>query len=64
MGRERKLDAVPALLRRHNVGFLTLSGPGGVGETRLAIPVADRLAEAFPDRAWFLGLRRSPTAAW
>ena len=35
---------------------MTLTGPGGVGKTRLALEVARQLEEEFPDRAWFVPL--------
>ena len=37
---------------------VTLTGPGGVGKTRLALEVAQRAAAALPDGAWLCPARR------
>jgi predicted ATPase len=56
VGREREVEEVRALLRRPEVRLVTLTGPGGVGRTRLAIQVVDSLAADFSGGVAFVDL--------
>jgi predicted ATPase/DNA-binding XRE family transcriptional regulator len=56
LGRIAELARAAALLRRADVRLLTLSGPGGVGKTRLGLALAAALADDFADGVWFVPL--------
>ena len=51
IGREAESDAVEARLSAP--GLVTLTGPAGIGKTRLAVAAAGRLRESFPGGAGF-----------
>jgi predicted ATPase len=54
IGRESEAGEVHAAVKAHRL--VTLTGVGGVGKTRLALEVASRLADDFPDGVWFFEL--------
>ncbi len=45
IGRQDEIDTLVSLLRRDDVRIVTLTGPGGIGKTRLAIEVAREIEE-------------------
>src|SRR5437868_12055664 len=56
IGRAREIQVVCSLLRQPAVRLVTLTGPGGVGKTRLSLQVATDLLDAFADGACFVPL--------
>jgi predicted ATPase len=56
VGREQDVEEVYALLRSEETRLLTLSGPGGIGKTRLGIRAAGELAGQFVDGVCFVSL--------
>src|SRR5439155_25528893 len=56
LGREREVGMVRTLLGRPGARLVTLTGPGGVGKTRLGLQVAAEVADEFPDGVWFVPL--------
>jgi len=56
VGREKEIVAVETALAKTR--FLTLTGSGGCGKTRLALQVAAEVADEFTDGVWFVELAR------
>lgn len=54
VGREAELTHVLELLSENRL--VTLTGAGGVGKTRLAIKIANQLADEFADGVWYVDL--------
>jgi predicted ATPase/DNA-binding SARP family transcriptional activator len=61
IGREKELVEVVRLLGKHRL--VTLTGPGGVGKTRLAIQSSNELLGKFKDGVWWVELASLPDAA-
>lgn len=56
IGRSEELSIIQNLLRQSDRRFITLTGTGGIGKTRLAIQVAHTILSEFPDGIFFIGL--------
>ncbi len=70
VGREREIDTLINALRRESRACITgISGMGGIGKTELALLVAERLRDEYPDAQFFINLQgtddnpRSPQEA-
>ncbi|RAY11066.1 AfsR/SARP family transcriptional regulator [Actinomadura craniellae] len=64
IGRDDAVTEICARLAAEATGRLvTLTGPGGVGKTRLAVEAAGRLADGFPDGVWLVELAALDRAA-
>ena len=56
IGRAKVVGNIQQQLLRQDVRLLTLTGPGGVGKTRLGLQVAAESGEQFTDGTWFVSL--------
>src|SRR5688500_8160031 len=56
IGRDHDVATVQRLLLQNEVGLLTLTGPGGIGKTRLAMQVAANLLDHFVNGVYFVSL--------
>ncbi len=56
VGREKETAAAKELLLRQDVRLVSVTGPGGIGKTRLAVEVASALVEQFPGGIYFVPL--------
>jgi predicted ATPase/class 3 adenylate cyclase len=56
IGREKEVEDVRGMLQRDDVRLLTLTGPGGIGKTRLALQAVAEMVDDFPDGVFFVNL--------
>lgn len=56
IGREAEIRGVVGYLADKQTRLVTLTGPGGIGKTRLALQAATELLDAYPDGVWFIPL--------
>src|SRR5258708_22797801 len=56
IGREQEVQVACALLQRPEVRLLTLTGPGGVGKTRLCVQISTEVLNDFADGVSFVSL--------
>src|SRR3954471_11081615 len=62
-GRRREIAALTALLACEEIRLVTVTGPGGVGKTRLATNVAAAMSDYFADGAVFVPLSKISDSA-
>jgi predicted ATPase len=56
VGREKDVAAAKELLLRADVHLVTVTGPGGIGKTRLALQIAQEVSDSFPGGVYFVSL--------
>jgi predicted ATPase/serine/threonine protein kinase len=56
IGREREVANLRQLLNREDVRLVTLTGPGGIGKTRLALQVVAEMSDRFAGAVCFVSL--------
>lgn len=61
IGRRAEVEQIKALIQEPTQRLITLTGPGGIGKTRLSIQVAEEVTDWFSDGVYFASLATTPT---
>jgi class 3 adenylate cyclase len=56
LGRRAELEHLKQILAFGSARVVTLTGPGGIGKTRLAVQAARESSDRFPDGRWWVAL--------
>ncbi len=56
IGRETEVRCITEYFTDRQDRLVTLTGPGGIGKTRLSLRVATELHDTYPDGVWFIAL--------
>ena len=56
IGRETEVRRITEYFTDRQDRLVTLTGPGGIGKTRLSVQVATELHDTYPDGVWFIAL--------
>jgi predicted ATPase len=56
VGRDHEVAAAKELLRRPNMRLVTITGPAGIGKTRLSLRLAEEMTQDFPGGVYFVPL--------
>ena len=56
IGRETEVRRIVGYFTDGQARLVTLTGPGGIGKTRLGLQVATELLDTYPDGVWFIAL--------
>jgi class 3 adenylate cyclase/predicted ATPase len=62
IGRQQQIEQIAAMLGRQDTPCLQISGPSGIGKTRLSLQVAAERMDWFPDGVWYVRLSDSASA--
>jgi class 3 adenylate cyclase/tetratricopeptide (TPR) repeat protein len=59
IGREKEIEQIAARLAQDDTPLLLITGPEGIGKTRLSLQVAAEQADLFPDGVWYIVLNNA-----
>ncbi|MBM7844814.1 ATP-binding protein [Herpetosiphon giganteus] len=63
INRQSEVATLHQYLNAEHIRMITLTGPGGVGKTRLALQIAQQSSKYFPDGVYFVDLAQATSVA-